>query len=214
VTAAAPPVGSYRPPRIATVEAPPPAAELVERLLAVTGLSSAFSDELDRLGVRAAVPASVLAPLRAGDVVVGRALTLRYLPAREIGQPSRLAHLTACETAGPGDVLVISAPRDEACSVLGGIAAAACVRAGLAGLVVDGAVRDIDEIAATQLRVWSRARTPITGRGRLDAVEINGPIEAGGVAVEPGDVVVADASGVVFVPAPSFAELAERVLGA
>ena len=207
-------VGTWRPPRIALLEADGPDSEIVGRLRGVSALSSAFSDELDRVGYQTVLPASILQPLRDDDVVVGRALTLRYLPMRTVGGPSRLAHKTAAQGARPGDVLVIAAPRQSTVSVLGGIAARALVEAGVLAVVVDGAVRDLDEIEASGLAVWSRDRTPITGRGRMDAIEINGPLELAGVAVEPGDVVVADRSGIAFVPAGLFAELAARVLEA
>jgi regulator of RNase E activity RraA len=206
-------VGWYRPPRIATVDTAAPDEELVARLRAVSGLSSAFSDALDVVGLLTAVPGSVLRPLRTNDVLIGRALTLRYLPMRNRPATSRLAHLTACETARPGDVLVISAPPAGGASVLGGIAAAAAVEAGVAGIVVQGPVRDLDEIEATSLMVWRTIDTPITGRGRLDAIEINGPLEVCGVQCVPGDVVVADRSGVVFIPADRFVESAQVVLG-
>jgi regulator of RNase E activity RraA len=207
-----PDVGSWRPPRIAVLEADGPDPAIVARLREVSALSSAFSDELDRLGYRTVLPASVLEPLRPDDVVIGRALTLRYLPMRTVGGPSRLAHKTVAEGARKGDVLVIAAPRRPTVSVLGGIAARALVAAGVRAVVVDGAVRDLDEIAASGLAVWARGRTPITGRGRLDAIEINGPLDLAGVAVEPGDVVVADQSGIAFTPAERFPELAARVL--
>lgn len=207
-----PPVGAYRPPRIAVLHTSGPEPARLERLRTVTSLSSAFSDELDRAGFRMAVPATTLDPLRGTDVVVGRALTLRYVPMRMTTGPSRLAHLTACRDARRGDVLVIQGPRSASYSVLGGLAATACLRAGLAGIVVDGAVRDLDEIDASGLAVWARTRTPMTGRGRLDAVEINGPIEIGDVGVLPGDIVIADRSGVVFVPADLFEALADRIL--
>ena len=207
-----PPVGRYRPDRIATLSGPGPDAGLVHRLRSVSGLSSAFSDALDDIGFQTAVPASVLRPLRTGDVLVGRALTLRYLPMRTRTGSSRLAHLTVCEHARPGDILVISAPAAGVASVLGGKAAAAAAASGIAGIVVQGPVRDLDEVDATGLAVWSTAATPITGRGRMDAVEINGPVEVCGVQCVAGDVVVADRSGVVFVPAASFADLAAVVL--
>jgi regulator of RNase E activity RraA len=129
-----------------------------------------------------------------------------------VAGPSRLAHLTAFADARPGDVLVVSAPPASRVSVLGGLAAAAAVAAGVAAVVVQGAVRDVDEIDATGLAVWSTAVTPITGRGRLDALEINGPVEICGVQVVPGDVVVADRSGVVFVPRDRFEVIADRLL--
>jgi regulator of RNase E activity RraA len=207
------PIGAYIPPRVSTVDAPTVDPGLVEALRRVPGLSSAFSDELDRLGIAAAVPASVAPPLRPSDVVVGRAVTIRYLPtrSREAGN-GRLAHLTLFEMIAPGDVAVISAPAGVAASVLGGKAAGAAVAAGLGGLVAFGAVRDIDEILVTGLPVWATTRTLVTGRGRIEAVEINGPLDAAGVQVVAGDIVVADASGSVFVPNERFEELARRVL--
>lgn len=206
-------VGFYRPDVVRAVEATAPDPALVERLRGVSGLSSAFSDELDRHGLLTVVPAAALRPLRPTDVVIGRALTIRYLPQRVIGGPAGLAHLTACELARPGDVLVISSPIANAGSVLGGIAAEAIVAAGVAGVVVQGLVRDIDEIEVTGLPVWSTGHTPVTGRSRLVAQELNGPVEIHGVHVVAGDVVVADRSGVAFVPAERFAELARAVLG-
>lgn len=208
----APPIGFYRPPRIATCDAPSPDPALVERLRSVSGLSSAFSDALDGIGWTTCVPASVLRPRRDDAVAIGRVLTLRYLPAR-LAIPSRLAHLTVTEAARPGDILAISAPPASVGSVLGGKAAVAAVAAGIQAVIVQGAVRDLDEIDVAGLAVWSTGATPITGRGRLDAIEINGPVEIVGVQVVAGDVAVADRSGVAFVPIEHFEALAATVLG-
>jgi regulator of RNase E activity RraA len=206
------PVGMYRPERISELRTPGPDAGLVERLRGVTGLSAAFSDALDTIGWTTCVPASILHPLRSDAVVIGRALTLRYLPARH-ALPSRLAHMTAWEQARPGDILAISAPPGSTASVLGGNAAAAAVAAGVQAVIVQGALRDLDEIDATGLASWSTSATPITGRGRLDAIEINGPVEIAGVQVVPGDVIIADRSGVAVVPRDHFEALAKVVLG-
>ena len=154
-------------------------------------------------------------PLRAGDVVVGRAVTLRYLPTRSFSAgDGRLAHMTLFDIASAGDVAVVSAPIGVDGSVLGGRAAVAGRDAGLAGCVVFGYVRDVDELIAADWPVWASARTAATGRGRIEAIEINGPIEVGGVHVVPGDVVVADGSGIVFVPAEHADEVFARVLDA
>jgi regulator of RNase E activity RraA len=206
-------VGAYVPPRVGRVDTAPPDVGLVEALGRVTGLASAFSDALDMIGIRTALPASAAPPLRQGDVAIGRAVTIRYLPARSaIEGAGRLAHLTLFESILPGDVAVIAAPTGSTASLLGGLAAAAGVKAGLTGLVAFGAVRDIDEILSTGLPVWAATRTPITGRSRIEAIEINGPLDAAGVQVVPGDVVVADDSGIVFVPADRFESLARRIL--
>lgn len=210
-------VGSYVPPRTARLEGPGPDRSVVDALRSRTGLSSAAADLLDVAGLATAVPGTRLPPLTPDAVVVGRAVTLRYLPARRrFATPDRLgqlAHRTAFDLARPGDVLVISAPQATDGSVLGGEALAAARDAGIAGVVVDGAVRDLDELRAVAVPVWAARATPSTGRGRIEAVEINGPVEVGGVRVEAGDVVVADASGVSFVPADQFDDVARAILG-
>ena len=210
-------VGSFVPERVGSVASDAPDPSTIAALLAVGGLSSAAADAVDGHGLRLVVPASLVPPLGDGRPIVGRVLTLRYLPARaEVGarEPlGRLAHRTAFDLAGPGDVLVISAPATIDASVMGGEALAAARAAGIAAVIVDGAVRDVDELLAVGVPVWARRLTPLTGRGRIEAAELNGPIDFAGVQVVAGDIVIADASGIAFVPAELFAEVAARILG-
>lgn len=205
-------VGRDRPRALHELPGDPVPPDVVLALAAVPGLTGASSDVLDEMGYRLAVPGTKLRPLREGDVLIGRALTLRYLPSRRQAGAGKLAHLSAAELARPGDVLVISAPVSIHVSVLGGEAARLLASAGIAGVVADGYIRDLDEVAATNLRVWYRGPTPISGRGRLEVGEINGAVEIGAIAVEPGDIVVADRSGVTFVPPAAFGSLLKRVL--
>jgi regulator of RNase E activity RraA len=209
-------IGTFRPARCGTVPSPGPDPTVVAALLEVSGLAAAVSDVLDTLGYRLTVPASRITPLHDGRPAVGRAITLRYLPTRgpadaadEVG---RLAHRTLFDIAAPGDVAVLGVAAGIISSLLGGRAVAAARDAGLAGIIVDGAVRDVDEIVAQGLPVWAAARTAETGRGRVEAIEINGPLAVGGVQVVPGDIVVADASGIAFVPTAVFDEVARKVL--
>jgi regulator of RNase E activity RraA len=139
--------------------------------------------------------------------VVGHAITISYLPERSVmhgpdryPRPSRLAHRHLFSTASPGDVAVFDARGEAGISVMGGLAAGEAVAAGVSAVIVDGAVRDLSEIGAVNLSVWSRGITPITGKWRLEAVAVNGTISCAGVQVQPGDLVVADDSGVCFVP--------------
>lgn len=209
-------IGAFEPEQSRRISAKPPDAGLVAELRHVGGLSSAASDALDGLGLRLAVPVDAIGLVGPPAVVVGRAITLRYLPARSVlaGPPEgRLAHRTLFDLAEPGDVAVISAPPQIDASVLGGQALVAARDAGLVGIVVDGAVRDIDELIEVGLPVWAARHTQITGRGRLEAVEINGPLAAAGVRVEAGDIVFADVSGICFVPADRFDSLARQILG-
>jgi len=100
----------------------------------------------------------------------------------------------------PGDVIVVNAfgARDRA--VLGGTLMAVAQELGVAGMVIDGAVRDLAEMEQLAFPVMARALTPRSGTTQSGWGEVNLPIACGGVAVHPGDVVVADCEGVVIVP--------------
>lgn len=111
------------------------------------------------------------------------------------------------DAAGPGDVLVV-ANGGHAVSTWGGLATLAAKVKGLAGLVVDGGVRDREEMEQHRLPVFTRHMTPLTGRTRLRIAGINGTIQCGGVRVRAGDVIVADGSGVVCIPAEHADEVA------
>lgn len=216
------PTGSHRPARTAAVEAPQPDPALLAALLATSGVSAAVSDALDRRGLALTVPASTLAPLdgsATAPAAGGRTITLRYLPARHvptamIADGGRLmAHRTLFAGAAPGDVALIVGPALAGASLLGGEAAEVARTRGIAACLLAGDVRDADEILASGLPVWCTRRTPVTGRYRLEAVEINGAVEVGGVQVRPGDVAIADASGVAFIPAELFAAVAAEIIG-
>jgi regulator of RNase E activity RraA len=213
-------VGLYEPPDLRE-----PAFERVDRALldalrACSGLSATVSDVLDELGWQTSTSAGLLTPRHhVSAPVVGQALTLAYLPSRRHvlhdgheESPSRLSHLVLFQAARPGDVAVIDARTETPVSVLGGLAAAAAARAQLAGVVVDGAVRDVDQIGAAGIPLWSRSITPRSGKSRMEAVSLNAPVQCGGVQVQPGDLVVADATGICFVPVELVDAVAARVL--
>ena len=112
----------------------------------------------------------------------------------------------------PGEVLVIdtSSERERAC--WGGVVGHAAMRAGVAGIVVDGPVTDWEEITASGPPVWCRGLSSITGRrlGLEGAVLV--PVQVGGAVVQPGDVVLADSDGVFFVPPAGAAELVDTLI--
>jgi regulator of RNase E activity RraA len=94
-------------------------------------------------------------------------------------------------------------------STFGGLATLAAKLRGIAGLVVDGGVRDREEMEEHAFPVYARHMTPLTGRTRLAVTGINEPINCGGVRVRPGDIIVADGSGVLCIPAEHAARVAE-----
>jgi regulator of RNase E activity RraA len=198
-------------------------ASLIEKLQAVRGLTATVSDVLDRLGWNLTVPATVLVPRhQRAATVVGYAITSEYLPVRErvdpgadpaeSGKPPPPAFDPGYRLGEPGDVLVLAAHGLDGISVFGGRVAAAARRAGIGGVIVDGAIRDLDEFHDLGLPAWSRGVTPVTGKTRLEQAALNTPVCCAGVQVHPGDLVIADASGICFVPPQVAAEVAARTL--
>ena len=94
-------------------------------------------------------------------------------------------------------------------SNMGGISAQTGKRQGEVGAIVQGGVRDIAHSRTLDYPVWSSDITPVTGKWRLETVEINGPIQIGEVRVAPGDLVVADDTGVCFIPRDVVLEVLE-----
>jgi regulator of RNase E activity RraA len=212
-------VGSLQPPRTHPAEFQRLDPAALERLRNLTGVSATASDVLDELGLALALPASLI-PLRtAPKLVVGQALTVRYLPERRSGShpelrvsPSRMAHHTVFALAQPGDVVVVEGCGTPDVSLLGGMAASSAVRAGVAACVVDGGIRDVEQVRSSGLSVWSRSVTPRTGKWRVEAVAINEPIACGAVQVHPGDLVIADETGICFFPVEVSARAIERLV--
>ncbi|WP_051792936.1 RraA family protein [Amycolatopsis jejuensis] len=105
----------------------------------------------------------------------------------------------ALDTCQRGDVLVINARGAVTTAMLGGYMSLALVNRGVAGVVVDGAVRDAHEMRKHGLAVFARGVTT-NGAARTAPGEVNVPVACGGVVVNPGDVIVADEGGIVAIP--------------
>ena len=142
-----------------------------------------------------------LAQMVPGTRCVGRAVTVREITGRRgdfTSEDFKVGQMI--DAAGPGDVLVID-NSGHCVSTFGGLATLAAKLKGVGGLVADAGVRDREEMIEHKFPVFARHMTPLTGRSRLAITAINEPIGCGGVRVRPGDVIVADGSGVVCVPA-------------
>ena len=184
--------------------------ELLGRLAGLDACS--VSDALDTLGLPGAV-VGLRSLSRLARVVVGRVRTVQAV-AKADGQPGTHIASPLIAIADPGDVIVIANDGREDVSCFGGILAVAALERGIAGVVIDGACRDIAESEELGLPVFGRAVVPVSARGRIVQAAMDVPIRVAGVAVCPGDVVVADRSGVVFLPAADagrIVSLAERV---
>ena len=145
----------------------------------------------------------------------GPAYTIRYLPLREDLAPGqRLDHrdnliTPAMESMPPGCVAVLDANQRNDVGMLGGNLVTRMKVRGVAGVVTDGGMRDIPEIAAIGLPVFVTATAAPPSFTKLMAVDTERPVSCGGVAVFPGDIIVADEEGVVCVPAHLAASVAE-----
>jgi regulator of RNase E activity RraA len=183
----------------------------LERLAALD--TCAVSDALDHLGISGAVVG--VRPIWGRPKVAGRARTVEVVDAPAAGLvKGRHLATQAIMSSGPEDVIVIANNGRTGVSCWGDILTIAAQQRGVRGTVIDGACRDVDAIADAEYPVWSRAGVPVTARGRIAERANDVPVSFGGVRVEPGDYVIADGSGVVFVPAARVDEVlaaAERL---
>ena len=172
--------------------------------------SCTVSDALEACGLTGAV--NGLAPVWSCGRVVGPAVTMRLRRLEPGEQPGSGPHLgaRAIGASRHGDVIVIEHQGRADSAGWGGLLSAAALASGVAGVVLDGAARDVDDALALGFPVFARSVTPVTARGRTVEAEVGGPVRIGDVTVAPGDVVVADRSGVVFVPQAMVAEVAAR----
>jgi 4-hydroxy-4-methyl-2-oxoglutarate aldolase len=129
-------------------------------------------------------------------------------------RPGRHLGTAAIDAAQPGDVIVVAAGGRTDAAGWGGILSLAAVTRQVGGVIVDGACRDVDESSELGLPVYALAATPRTARGRQAEVAWDVSVLVAGIRVDPGDLVIADGSGVVFLPASRADEIiaaAERI---
>jgi regulator of RNase E activity RraA len=202
---------------VATVEKREQLQPLPEDLSAVLGQVSTATlwTQLYRRGFRNQFLRDVR-PLRPDMRFVGRARTLRYLPAREDvlaaleREPQRNAQRLVIEAIEPGDVLVIEARGETGAGVLGDILAARVQARGGVAIVTDGSFRDTPGIVALGIAAYARGQHAGLSQSLHVPVDWDVPIACGGVTVLPGDVLVGDGEGVVVLPR----DIAEEVAAA
>lgn len=168
-----------------------------ERLMKLS--TTNVSDALDALGYRGATYG--VHPMYEGAAkIAGSAVTVRMTAAGETKGKVHLG-IRAIEAAEAGDVVVVDNGGRLDTSCWGGILANGAQRKGISGVVIDGACRDVDDYVQIGFPVYARGAVVATARGRIMEESTNGMIQFGGVQVRPGDGVLADRSGVVFIPA-------------
>jgi 4-hydroxy-4-methyl-2-oxoglutarate aldolase len=176
--------------------------DLVQRLAKLD--SCAVSDALDRAKIKSVILG--LSQLSTAKRIVGEAVTVKLGP--DDGRPAKRHLCTAAvEASGPGKIIVIAHNGRQDAAGWGGILSLAATLRKIEGVVIDGACRDLDETREFALPVYGRVAVPITARSRVIEYEWDVPVELSGVRVAPADLVIADASGVVVVPAAQAAAI-------
>ena len=205
-----PPAGA-----IGILDLPAIDTEIIEGFRALPDLTGMSSDAMDELGIVGVIPASVLKPVDPKARLVGRALTVKNVAA-SLSVPdavatgvSGLAEIEAHNLAEPGDVLVLQGV--DQVSNLGGMSATIGHHQGQIGAIVDGGARDVDHSREIGYGIWSRSVSPMTGKWRVQTVAVNKPVTICGIAVNPGDLVLADEVGVCFIPRDRATEVLQRV---
>ncbi|MEK9673094.1 MAG: ribonuclease activity regulator RraA [Rhodospirillaceae bacterium] len=157
------------------------------------GLKNQFIQDVHPLGFK-------------GRNMVGQAYTLRYIPAREdlnpisVFQDPKHPQRVGVEECPKGYVMVIDSRKDPRAASAGSILVTRLMKRGCAGVVSDGGFRDAPEIAQLDIPAYHNRPSAPTNLTRHQAIELNGPIGCGDVAVFPGDVIVGDGEGVVVIP--------------
>lgn len=138
--------------------------------------------------------------------IAGTAVTARFP-----GMDGSMVHY-AVGQARPGDVLVFDRCSDEAIATLGGAVAYAAKKAGVAGIIVDGLVTDLGELRQYDVPVWFKGTSAVTVKSLGLGGEFCVPVTCGGVAVNPGDAILADENGVLVIPVQDIEASARRAL--
>jgi len=175
----------------------------------VTGFASAtVSDALESVGLPPGQGG--FQPLWGQPKLVGFAATVQLEP-KAGGADHGGAHIltTAIAEAGPDAVMVVANAGRTDVSCWGGLVSLGAVRRGVRGVVADGACRDVGEAHDLDFPIYGRVAVPVTARGRLQQTSAGEPVKLGSVTVSPGDVVLADETGVVVIPRDRLEEVIE-----
>ena len=167
---------------------------IIERLAKLD--TCAVSDALDSLNLKGATWG--VRPQWPCPKIAGRAVTMKIKPAG-LQQPTQHLGTAPIEAAQPGDIIVIDNGGKLEFSCWGGLLALSAKLKGLSGVVIDGASRDIDEARDLEFPVYARSVVPMTARGRVVQESFNQEIQFAGVQCHPGDLVLADGSGVIII---------------
>jgi 4-hydroxy-4-methyl-2-oxoglutarate aldolase len=175
-----------------------PTEELVSRYKRVH--TCAIADVLDKKGLFHQILPPEIQAIAPGMRVAGPAQTIKGTPTVIHKDEYLEVAVDAYASLEPGQIAVYDTSGDRTAAHFGEMLSTTTKAKGLGGAVIDGGVRDVEQIIALGFPVFARYRTPADIRGRWRYVEIGVPIRIGQVDIRPGDWAIGDANGVVIVP--------------
>ena len=180
----------------------PPIRRTIDRVPAslVKAASKFQASILADVGGRRGTLGGRIQPLSKSMKVAGPAFTVEVRPGDNL-----MIH-AALNLAQPGDVIVVDGKGDLSCALTGALMAAHAAKAGIAGFVIDAAVRDTEDCANGSFPIFAAGSNP-NGPLKNSGGRINWPVSLAGTTVNPGDLIVGDADGVVVVPREMAAEI-------
>lgn len=179
--------------------------QYVERLRKID--ACAVSDAVDQLGIGGVT--TYLEQKSGSGRIAGRAVTVKLGTGDPPPGPPRHLGTTAIELSGPDNIIVVEQRSGVEAGCWGGLLTLGASVRGVAGVVADGPVRDIDEARGYDFVIFTHTTTSRTARGRVVEKATNEPVMIGDVEVQPGDYVIADNSAVIFIPEANIEQLLE-----
>jgi 4-hydroxy-4-methyl-2-oxoglutarate aldolase len=167
----------------------------------------AVSDALDKLGLRGTATGL---PQRSGHGrIAGQVITVKLGTGEAPPGPPKHLGCTAIELAGHDNVIVVEQRTGVEAGCWGGLLTLGAKVRGVAGVIADGPLRDVDEAMAYEFPIFSRSLTALTARSRVVEKGTNVPVNIGEIAVSGGDYVLCDGSGAIFIAAADIARVLE-----
>jgi regulator of RNase E activity RraA len=162
--------------------------------------TAVIADVLDDLGLRNQALNADIRPIDPSVKLMGRAYTVLATDVYEMPDEPYVKELEAVDALTEGDVVLANTNGSTSCALWGELLSTAAVSKGARGAVIDGFTRDSSAILEMNFPVFVRGYYPLDAKGRLEVIGHGTPIQCGGIAVSPGDLVFGDRDGVVIIP--------------
>ncbi len=166
-------------------------------------------DVIDTMGFRSSSIGAGIRPLRSDMKVAGRAFTMKCVPVDQVPDEPYVELLAGYESMQAGDMIVLETG-DRVSAMWGELLTIAAMSKGARGVVMDGMVRDVDQILEIGFPVFAAGYSPLDSAGRQEVVAHNINIRCGDAEVRPGDWMLCDVMGAIVIPAELVEEAIDR----